>query len=121
MIWDCAGAERYRHLVLAFTRDARVAVAVYDVSSRKSFEELLRTVEDHADGVRAVGLSLGATHYILVGNKVDLAGEGREVERADVEEVAQRMGYGFVETSAKSGEGVKRLFEMVGDLAVGKG
>ncbi|KAL2833917.1 P-loop containing nucleoside triphosphate hydrolase protein [Aspergillus cavernicola] len=102
LIWDCAGAERYWYLVPPFTRDARVVVAVYDVTRQKSFEDVLRKVEIWESSL---------TRIILVGNKVDL--DEKEVESAVVEEVAGRMRYGFAETSARSGVGVKGLFEMI--------
>jgi GTPase SAR1 family protein len=59
------------------------------------------------------------TQYVLVGNKIDLE-EKREVERVVVEEVAGRMGYGFLETSARSGLGVGELFEVVGRIVAGE-
>ena len=39
-LWDTAGQEKYRALAKVFYKDAAVCVLVYDVSSKKSFEEL---------------------------------------------------------------------------------
>ncbi|KAL3455097.1 P-loop containing nucleoside triphosphate hydrolase protein [Aspergillus heterothallicus] len=113
-IWDCCGKERYWYLVPTFTRDARVVVAVYDVTSRASFEEVLCRIKSHAELVR----NPEQTRYVLVGNKVDRE-EMREVEREIGEDVATRMGYEFLETSAKGGMGVKELFETAGKIVAG--
>ena len=39
-MWDTAGQQKYRALAKVFYKDAAVCVLVYDVSSKKSFEEL---------------------------------------------------------------------------------
>ena len=39
-IWDTAGQEKYRSLAKMFFKDAAVALIVYDVTSKKSFEEI---------------------------------------------------------------------------------
>ena len=66
-IWDSAGQERFRSLIPSYIRDSSVAVVVYDVSSRATFGNVSRWIED----VRA---ERGADVVImLVGNKTDLA------------------------------------------------
>ena len=39
-IWDTAGQERYRALNRVFYKDAGVAILVYDITNKKSFEEI---------------------------------------------------------------------------------
>lgn len=39
-IWDTAGQEKYRALNKIFYKDASIAVLVYSINNRKSFEEL---------------------------------------------------------------------------------
>jgi small GTP-binding protein len=39
-IWDTAGEERYRSLAKIFYKDAAIAILVYDITNRKSFEEI---------------------------------------------------------------------------------
>ena len=39
-IWDTAGQEKYRGLAKIFYKDAAIAILVYDITNRKSFEEL---------------------------------------------------------------------------------
>ena len=39
-IWDTAGQEKYRALAKVFYKNAAVCILVYDITRRKSFEEL---------------------------------------------------------------------------------
>ena len=39
-IWDTAGAERYRSLAKIFYQNANACILVYDITRKKSFEEL---------------------------------------------------------------------------------
>ena len=39
-IWDTAGQEKYRALAKVFYKNASVCILVYDITRRKSFEEL---------------------------------------------------------------------------------
>ena len=39
-IWDTAGQEKYRSLTKFFYKDASIAIFVYDVTRRESYEEI---------------------------------------------------------------------------------
>jgi small GTP-binding protein len=39
-IWDTAGQEKYRSLTKIFYKDAGVAILVYDISRKESFDEI---------------------------------------------------------------------------------
>ena len=39
-IWDTAGQEKYRSLTKIFYTNSNVAILVYDITNRKSFEEI---------------------------------------------------------------------------------
>ncbi|KAJ7258037.1 ras-domain-containing protein [Mycena rebaudengoi] len=105
--WDTAGTESFRSLTRSYYRGAAGCLLVYDVTSRRSFENVrmwLGDVREHADK---------AVSCILVGNKRDLC-EGdetkREVPTEDAERFAQEEGLLFVEASAKSGANVEDAF-----------
>jgi len=38
--WDTAGQEKFRAIAKIYYKDARVAIVVYDVTNRESFEGL---------------------------------------------------------------------------------
>jgi len=104
-LWDTAGQERFRSLIPSYIRDSSVAVIVYDVSSRASFENSARWISE-------VKAERGGDVIIaLVGNKTDL--DGREVSAAEGEAKAKEEGVMFIETSAKAGFNVKVLFRKI--------
>ncbi len=39
-IWDTAGQEKFRSLTRFFYKDAAIAILVYDITKRKTFEEI---------------------------------------------------------------------------------
>ena len=102
-LWDTAGQERFRSLIPSYIRDSSVAVVVYDVSSRSSFANTSKWIEE----VRA---ERGTDVVIaLVGNKTDLV-DRREVSVEEGDRKAKEENVLFVETSAKAGFNVKALF-----------
>lgn len=52
-IWDTAGQEKYRSLNKIFYKDANVAVLVYDITRKESFDELknywINQLREYAD------------------------------------------------------------------------
>jgi len=102
-LWDTAGQERFRSLIPSYIRDSHVAVIVFDITSRESFESTSKWIQD----VRAQRGN--DVVLVLVGNKTDLA-DKREVTAAEIEERANKEEIMFIETSAKDGFNVKLLF-----------
>ena len=39
-VWDTAGQEKYRSLTKIFYKDASIAILVYDIARRETFEEI---------------------------------------------------------------------------------
>eukprot|EP00213_Chloropicon_mariensis_P001956 CAMPEP_0197476894 /NCGR_PEP_ID=MMETSP1309-20131121/11382_1 /TAXON_ID=464262 /ORGANISM="Genus nov. species nov., Strain RCC998" /LENGTH=240 /DNA_ID=CAMNT_0043017505 /DNA_START=305 /DNA_END=1024 /DNA_ORIENTATION=+ len=106
-LWDTAGQERFRSLIPSYIRDSSVAVVVYDVTNQTSFANTVRWIKD----VRTERDS--DVIMVLVGNKTDLS-EKRQVTVEEGEAKAKELGISiFVETSAKTGAGVKALFRKI--------
>ena len=53
---------------------------------------------------------------VLIGNKVDLGEEERQVTKEEGEEMALRFKIPFIETSAKTGEMVDEMFQTLGSF-----
>ncbi|EDQ88847.1 uncharacterized protein MONBRDRAFT_32662 [Monosiga brevicollis MX1] len=105
-LWDTAGQERFRSLIPSYIRDSSVAVVVYDITNRNSFQQTSKWIDD----VRA---ERGSDVVImLVGNKTDL-NDKREVSLEEGEAKAKELNVMFIETSAKAGHNVKQLFKRV--------
>lgn len=112
-LWDTAGQETYKSITRSYFRGASGALLVFDITRRKSFEAVTTWLNDLRQ-IAEEGIVV-----ILVGNKLDLAsqstdiegGNKRQVTQQEAEEWCVREGVlKYVETSAKSGEGVERAF-----------
>lgn len=105
-LWDTAGQERFRSLIPSYIRDSSVAVIVYDISNRQSFQNVSRWVDE----VRA---ERGSDVIIaLVGNKSDLVDQ-RQVSIEEGDAKARELKVLFIETSAKAGFNVKSLMRRI--------
>ncbi|CZS88912.1 probable GTP-binding protein ypt4 [Rhynchosporium graminicola] len=112
-LWDTAGQETYKSVTRSYFRGASGALLVFDISRRPTFTH----VTDWLNDLRQIAEP--DIVVVLVGNKSDLA-EGnenkREVTRKEAEEWARSNGVlEYVETSAKSGEGVELAFGRVAE------
>ncbi|KAL6077958.1 Ras-related protein Rab-6B [Balamuthia mandrillaris] len=105
-LWDTAGQERFRSLIPSYIRDSSVAIVVYDITNRNSFNDTIKWIED----VRAERGN--DVIVMLVGNKTDLA-DKRSVSVEEGEQRAKEYGAMFIESSAKAGFNVKALFRQV--------
>lgn len=121
-LWDTAGQETYKSITRSYFRGASGALLVYDITRRSTFEHATDWLHDLRQ-IAEEGIVV-----VLVGNKRDLASESnvnggqtenkgldaetkRAVTREEAEEWCKANGVlKFVETSAKSGEGVERAF-----------
>lgn len=103
-IWDTAGQERFRTLTPSYYRDAHGAILVYDVSSHITFrkiEDWLTEIDTYATKPNLIKM--------IVGNKIDL--EKREVSRDEGIRLAKRHATLFIESSAKTKDGVQTAFQ----------
>ena len=102
-LWDTAGQERFRSLIPSYIRDSHVAVVVFDITNRESFEATSKWISD-VRAQRGDDVVL-----VLVGNKTDLSAS-RQVSTAELEARANEHDIMFIETSAKEGFNIKLLF-----------
>lgn len=86
MIWDTGGEAVYRTLARSYMRNVAVAVLVFDVTNRRSFEAILQSWMPEMDE-RGAPLAI-----VLVGNKVDNGSSTRVVTRAEGEALAETLG-----------------------------
>lgn len=121
-LWDTAGQETYKSITRSYFRGASGALLVFDISRRETFEHATSWLHDLRQ-IAEEGIIV-----ILVGNKSDLASSStvsrsgneaqglasenrRAVTVSEAEEWCSRNDVmRYVETSAKSGEGVESAF-----------
>jgi small GTP-binding protein len=105
-IWDTAGTECFRSITRIFYRNALMVFVVFDVTNRKSFE----SVPDWVNEVNTNGEEEAIMY--LVGNVVDKE-EERQITREEARECAMLNKFDYyIETSAKTGQGIKDGFQM---------
>uniref|UniRef100_A0A182WFW8 small monomeric GTPase n=1 Tax=Anopheles minimus TaxID=112268 RepID=A0A182WFW8_9DIPT len=105
-IWDTAGQERFRTLTPSYYRDAQGAILVYDVTKKDTFQKL----ESWLNELEIYGTRNNMAKMI-VGNKIDQP--NRAITRDEGFRFAKKHRMMFIETSAKTSEGVKDAFEEV--------
>ncbi|GAA5916230.1 hypothetical protein JCM5296_001171 [Sporobolomyces johnsonii] len=103
-ILDTAGQEEYTALRDQWIREGEGFLIVYSTTSRASFDR----VEKFRHQISRVKDS-DRVPIVLVGNKIDRVHE-REVETLHGRELARRLGCEFVETSAKTREGLEEAY-----------
>jgi small GTP-binding protein len=102
-IWDSAGQERFRNITNSYYRNSNGIIIVYDVTSRDSFDKV-------TDWIQEVRRYVPTVPLIVVGNKCDLI-EKRQVPTETGEELGQKQGIIFLETSAKTNTNIDAAFE----------
>ena len=108
-IWDTAGQERFRSLAKIFYKDAKVICLVYDITSKKSFEELKNFWYEQQTKLNVDGEPI----FAVVGNKYDLY-ETKQVDE-EAKNFAKSIGAIFQYTSAKDTTGINELFNNLGE------
>ncbi len=110
LVFDTAGQEFISSLRKRYYAGAAGAVIVFDLTSRKSFEDLSRWVEE-------VRNEVGDIKTVFAGNKTDLT-DLRDISTEEGQNYAKEMNGAYLETSAKMGHYVNDIFVPFIDLFV---
>ncbi|XP_065841778.1 ras-related protein Rab-13-like [Oscarella lobularis] len=102
-VWDTAGQEQFRTITRMHFRGAQGIILVYDITSKKSFENLRYWVEKIQDE------HLKGESMVLFGNKCDLDTD-REVAVSLAEKFARELGIKQFQTSAKDDINISKAF-----------
>ena len=107
-IWDTAGQEKYRALAKVFYKNAAVCVLVYDITRKKSFEELKNYWYNQIKQCASPNIVIG-----IAANKCDLY-DNEQVSEDEARAFADKIGAVFNLTSAQTNTGIEDLFKGVG-------
>lgn len=107
-IWDLAGQKHFSFVRPPFYRGATGIVYVFDLTRRSSFSDLIEWKNE----VEKVVIQKPS---LLVGNKIDLAREGkREVSFQEGDALKSELNANkYFETSAKEGDSVEEVFKLL--------
>ena len=111
-IWDTAGQERYRSLSKIFYQSSAVAVLVYDITLKKSFEQIkeywVKEIKENAPEDIIIAIAENKSDDYL--NQDVTIDEGKKL--------AKSLDALFVCTSAKLGNDIDDLFKISGEKLI---
>ncbi len=108
-LWDIAGQQRFLGLYPVFFKQANVALVMFDLTNKASFDRVSEFVEHIHSHARVVATGEDIP-LVLIGNKCDLA--NCAVDDSDIEELVEKHNFMlFFKTSALTGENVCESFD----------
>jgi len=102
-LWDTAGQDRFRSITRNLYKGAAGIMLIYDVTSKKTFENVKNWVDSIRNEVH------NKVVIVLVGNKIDKKDQ-REVQKEEGEDLAEEFHLPFFECSALTGEKINEAF-----------
>ncbi len=105
LLWDLAGGEEFSGTQASYLRGAAGALLACDLTRYKT----LSAVEIYAEKLHNIQPKAS---IIIVANKCDLS-EQREINDADLQNLATKLDAPLFITSAKTGEQVENAFSML--------
>ena len=106
-IWDTAGQERYRGLAPMYYRKASIALVVYDITQKDSFEGAKSWIEE------LKRRSPSTCIIAVLGNKCDLEKNRKVSKYSSTEYFEKNKNLIHFEVSAKTGKNIKKLFQVL--------
>ena len=106
ILWDTAGQERFRSMAKQTLRAVQGIVVVFDVTSKRTFENVNLWLEDIKECIDNPCL-------VLFGNKADMPNEKWKVTKEEAEQYAKKMNLQYFETSAKTKQGLDEGFSFI--------
>ena len=106
--WDVAGQARFKAVRKMYYSGAAGIIIVFDVTRRRSFTELSKWVQEADESIG------GRVPTVCVGNKTDLP--DRAVPSDEAKRWAEDQGFVYMESSAKTGDGVADMFSVLAEI-----
>ena len=113
-IWDTAGQEKYHSLGKHFYKDSHIVCLVYDITSQESLTALKNV---WYPDLKKYGEEYTIT--AVVGSKCDLFENDNLADENEAKQFAKEINAVFMLTSAKSGDGIDKLFNVLTDKYLG--
>ena len=113
-LWDTGGQERFSSIRPMYYRGSLGTILVFDLTNSASFEHLPQWIEEVRANIKA------EIPVLLVGNKSDLIDQ-RAVSVEELNNFTRDFNLYYMETSAKTGDGVGDCFSILACLMIGQG
>ena len=105
-IWDSTGQEKYRSLPI-FYKDVNVALLVYDITNRISFDEIKNSWYN-----LVMKYANSKPIFVVVANNIESI-ENEQVNEDEAKKFANSINGIFAEVSSASNFGIEALFENI--------
>jgi small GTP-binding protein len=109
MFWDIAGQPQFYMLHRPYFNGADAAILVFDITRSSTFSNVNNWWQS------CIKYGLSSIPRILIGNKIDLE-EERKIILPMAEHLSEKLNAPYLETSALTGENVKKIFHKIGEL-----
>ncbi|MFX1450404.1 MAG: Rab family GTPase [Promethearchaeota archaeon] len=106
IIWDIAGQEKFNMLRKMFYAGADGCIFVYDVTNKLTFVNMAGWFKDVQQNLERDWVG------IILANKIDLKGS-RVIGPKAGQVIADKTGLDYLETSARTGQNIDILFELI--------
>eukprot|EP00299_Pterocystis_sp_00344_P004606 c15873_g1_i1.p1 GENE.c15873_g1_i1~~c15873_g1_i1.p1 ORF type:complete len:205 (+),score=45.42 c15873_g1_i1:49-663(+) len=104
-IWDTAGQERFRTITSAYYRGADGIIVVFDITHHESFDHVEDWIREASRYAKEGVIKM------IVGNKCDK--EDRQVQTSEGQQLADKHGMKFIETSSRNSTNVDSAFRLI--------
>ncbi len=106
IIWDIAGQEKFNQLRKMFYSGADGVIFVFDVTNKQTFVNTASWFKDVQQNLDR------DWNGIILANKIDLK-ENRVIGSKAGQVIAEKTGLTYLETSARTGDNVDLIFELI--------
>lgn len=114
-LWDTAGQEKYHTMIKIFYRDSNAIALVYSITNRESFEAI--TTYWYPEVKKECAKD---TILCVCANKADLY-EDEQVSDEEGKAYAKSIDAIYMQTSAKTKNGIESLFQAIGEKYIAPG
>ena len=103
-IWDTCGSEIYRAVTKQYYHGANGVILIFDLTDQNTFNDLKKWIKDIKNyGEKDIQI-------LIVGNKLDLFNQ-RKVTQSQANNFCKENNYKYIESSAKDGTNLLKIFE----------
>ena len=106
-LWDTVGQEKYRSVNKIFMKKTQIGLIVYDITNRKSFQNLNYWLETLKNSNKDSKVIIG-----ILANKSDLF-EERVIKTEEGKKFADDNNCFFFETSSKDHQSIEKVFNIL--------
>lgn len=103
-VWDTCGHEYFRALSSSYYKASKGCILMYDITRRETFKNIDKWMNE------IIKYSGSDMRIILVGNKIDIEKNNRNISFEEGKNYADKNNILFMETSAKKNINVENVF-----------